>query len=306
MFCENCGSKVEDEWTCCPNCGADLQKTTGIPAKNASAEAGDDSNLPQNLKTDFTVGKSRISGRHLLKILAIIALTCFFCPLYMVSCAGQELITIDGADMTFGFQYMGENVDGNLMFGCMALFPLCNLFFAFRRKKDTLEKLNYKSYSIAIGSCALVFFVKYMTEKLCSAFEGTGLEITPCTALHVMLAASAASAGIGGYLAYLTDLEDEEGEEPKKIFVAAKCVGKILGLGFILLVILSIPFNGELRPSTVPEDYTDEYETFEEESRITLPEWEMKKFSEKFGEPRNEEERECFAKIVEKSLETNG
>ncbi|MEZ3487218.1 MAG: hypothetical protein K1W22_11705 [Lachnospiraceae bacterium] len=25
MFCRNCGSRIEEGWTCCPNCGEDVQ-----------------------------------------------------------------------------------------------------------------------------------------------------------------------------------------------------------------------------------------------------------------------------------------
>lgn len=287
MFCRNCGKEIQEEWASCPNCGEKIHIKEDVYENDAiteyvfenhiTEERTGNSEIPKEQKTDFILGKTPISGKLLIKILSLIAITCFFCPLYMTSCAGQELIALDGPMLTFGFEYMRETTDGIMIFGLLAILPIISFICAFDGKKDSVKTLNYKSYSIAVCSCVLYGFITLFTYKLQSAMKETEalLKIEPCTALKVLIAVSLISAAIGGYLAFLTESREKE---TSIIIVAVKCVGKILGEALILLVIIMFPYQSELRPSTVLEDYDNEYEIEEAITKVDLSDYDMKDF----------------------------
>lgn len=290
MFCRTCGKEIQEEWTCCPNCGEKIHIKDDVSENNTI-----EGNIPKNIttvgefgnteilkeqKTDFTLGKTPISGKLLLKILSLIALTCFFCPLYMTSCAGQELIALDGPMLTFGFEYMGETIDGILIFGILAVLPIIIFICAFAGKSVSVKMLNYKSYSVAVCACTLYGFIAVFTDKLQSAMSENEvpLKVEPCTALKVLTVISLISAVIGGYLMFLTEPRKKE---TSSIIVAVKCIAKIVVASIILLVIIMLPYRTELRPSTIPEDYKNEYE--EAITKVDLSDYDMKDF---IGESR--------------------
>lgn len=108
MYCSNCGTEVQEDWKNCPNCGTLVNSSEKGDKRNENASEEleiEDENLKikedatnekvdmkqhfqqsdDTERQDFTIGKTKITGRFLLKIFALIAIGCFFCPLYMVS-----------------------------------------------------------------------------------------------------------------------------------------------------------------------------------------------------------------------------
>lgn len=58
-----------------------------------------------------------------MKILILIAEICFFIPMFAVSCLGNS-VEINGAKIAFGFEAIGQHVEGNLLFLLLLLLPI--------------------------------------------------------------------------------------------------------------------------------------------------------------------------------------
>lgn len=261
MYCKNCGRELNEEWKVCPNCGKSVN-SSAVEKKQTDTNINEGNHIDDSdKKTVFEVNKMKKAGRLLLKVLALIAIVCFFCPLYMVSCSGQELLSLNGVDMTFGFEYLGEEIEGNWLYGILAILPLYGFAVAFANEQKLREKgkaveLKYRSYASAISFGTLILLIRYITSELVSNAAETELEIVPCTALRIMTVVAVISVLVGGYLACLYELHPENAKKVSIGITIAKCCGKILAGSFVLLLVICIPFTlakGELRPSTDPD-----------------------------------------------------
>lgn len=243
MFCENCGNEVQEDWVVCPKCGRRLVKQE-VPAeenKNGLERARetiskDESRMKMTSGVETTSEvKAGISARTILRILSIIALICFFCPLYMVSCSGEELAQISGADLTFGFECMGRELEGSLTYGAWGLLLVIGVVAAFANQKRLEASGAYKEvkncfYGSSVYAGATVIWIWFFTAVLQKRAEGTLLEISPCTPLYVMGIVCAISGLVGGYQLYLMDLKEKENSEEivEKVFSMIKCVFGVL------------------------------------------------------------------------------
>lgn len=248
MFCKDCGSKLEEGWTCCPYCGAELDIEKEHIEKKYISEGKDKLNIEKTLgsaMSDTSESKSIFLSRSVLKLLAIIALTCFFCPIFMVSCAGEELFTISGADLTLGFQFEGDEVEGNLIYGTLALFPIFSFCSVIAGRKKLNIHENYKKirdefYNSAAAAGATIIMIRYFKNSLIEAFKEAAIEITPCRALYIMSFVCVISVFLGGYQAYQMEPRVEN-DAADKVIAALKSSGKILvgsiGLAFIVFII---------------------------------------------------------------------
>lgn len=241
MFCKNCGSNVQEDWEVCPNCGKRLKEPERPMTENKSEnrmEKGQDTNFSNDMKF-------RISVRIVLRIVAIIALICFFCPLYMVSCAGEELAQVSGTDLTFGFQCMGEEIEGSLTYGLWGLLLLMGVVETFSNKKKLEISRKYEDarmcfYGSSVFAGATAIWIYFFTVSLQKRAEGTWLEISPCVPLYIMGIACVISVFVGGYQAYLMELRGKKNSEKveEKVFSAIKCAGSVLGGSILIFIIV--------------------------------------------------------------------
>lgn len=301
MYCTKCGSKVKESWKVCPNCGKRLQgspmvdgvekknvnqvtesqvsqtrETTNINVDSAVAKMKDEKeDFPAWEKesknaeifepsTDFEIGQTKFTGRMLIQILSILLIVCFFCPLYVVSHAGQELVMLNGLSLTFGFDFQGESIKGNLFFGILLLLPICGLACTYVTLKDSWNVQKYKNYGIAISSCAHVLFAICFTYGFQSAVRELGLnmEIMPCIVLRLMWVLGIASTAVGGYLTYLAG--KGEGVAASPIPILVKCIGIILGASVVITVLFS--FLSNLRGKDVLDGFLRQDVTWEGEN----------------------------------------
>lgn len=284
MFCRKCGGRIEEGWTCCPNCGEDVyvEKVPAGDGGNGEHEKLNSREAVINTGSTVPVIGSTISDadcttpdagkrnaislpRNILRILAVIAIVCFFCPLFMVSCAGEELLTISGEELTLGFECMNEDIEGNLIYGTMALFPfmgLCSVVTGYKKLDGhaDYEKVKESFYGNAVATGAAVIMIRYFKNALIHAFQGTAVNITPCNALHIMSGVCLVSVFLGGYQAYRMELQ-EGGEASNKVITALKCCGNILA-GSVMLVVIALIIShylGGLRLEEISEEISTDY-----------------------------------------------
>lgn len=255
MFCENCGNEVQEDWVVCPKCGRRLAKPEML-AEESKNENGlektretiskDESRMKMTLGTDTSSEvKVGISVRTILRILSIIALICFFCPLYMVSCSGEELAQVSGTDLTFGFECMGRELEGSLTYGAWGLLLVIGVVEAFAYQKRLESSGAYKEikdyfYSSSACAGATVIWIWFFTAVLQKRAEGTLLEISPCMPLYIMGMVCAISVLVGGYQLYLLDLKEKENSEEivEKVFSMIKCVFGVLWRSMLIFLVI--------------------------------------------------------------------
>lgn len=205
--------------------------------------------------------------RFVLKVLTIIVLVCFFCPLYLVSCAGQEVLSVNGLDMTFGFDYMNEQIEGQLVFGLFAILPLLNVYSLFTSDRKILmnkeyKKLQDKYYSVAICSMCLVTLIGNLTETFMINASDSMLEIKEGFALEVMLYLSLIEIIIAIYVIDLIETNVEHGKEWKRVGAILKNIGLVFITGLILagIVIYFVPKQSveENYQNYIEESYYDD------------------------------------------------
>lgn len=183
-------------------------------------------------KTDRAMEKKKSNVRMILKVLALVALVCFFCPLYMVSCAGQEVCSMSGLDLTLGFQAMGEEIEGSFLWGIIALLPVV-WFGVYSYAENPEDSTYYVGTACSGGLLLIMLFIDLALED-----AGAGLmKVTPCAAATVIKLASLLASGAGGYLLFLEELELKTGEKINKVWIAVKSIGKTIGSALFVLVL---------------------------------------------------------------------
>lgn len=271
MFCKQCGKELKDEWEVCPYCGASVKQARDTRQTNDNTEdfeqnkegtsgADTDDVIQEDVKPEPTFGKTGIKIRVGMKLLLLIAMVCFFCPLYLFSCAGNELFTINGLDLTLGFEYMSEDVDGILSFGALFLLPLIAFFATFIKKKfqgtEKIEALRGSGYIGAICSLATAFLALYFTAAFTENAEGTPVAVTTEPAMVILIIANLLTAVLGFYQAFSYVPLEKDGKVRSKTKTGITCALKIIAASVVVLIICLIPF--ETRPSTNPDDYLEE------------------------------------------------
>lgn len=110
MYCTGCGKEIKEGWIICPSCGKAVNGSETVQGQETQSSINERYLDAIDKAETYDINKIKKVGRLLLKVLALIAIVCFFCPSYMVSCSGQELFSLNGLDMTFGFEYLGEEI----------------------------------------------------------------------------------------------------------------------------------------------------------------------------------------------------
>lgn len=240
MYCTKCGKELKEEWKSCPFCGEKFE--------SKQSQVNNTKVINNTEDYDFTIGKTKITGKRILQILAIIMIVCFFCPLYMVSCSGTELFNLNGLDVAFGFEYMNEEIAGNIVFFVLLLVPMCILYSTFLKKEDAKSKevrniWRDHYYFIAYCSGAMVLYIWNFNANLNMRLEEVILEIVSLTALKIIILGGVISCFIGMYLSYLTEDKMKNGKELAKNSIIIKCIGKIiLGsvIGFFIFLAIEV------------------------------------------------------------------
>lgn len=269
MFCVKCGKEIQEGWKICPSCGTQVVKKE--PEENTPiSDIRDDlymQGMTQEETLETQLQKKTIQTRLLLKILAIIAMVCFFCPLCLVSCSGQEILSISGTDMAFGFTYMNEEMEGNILFGLILLFPFISFLCSFgnvKKMSEGEEGIGIFSDLFAISaimSLAGAIVPKLIVEHMNSVMNENGLEVTACTALYIMTLANVAAVIVGAYMSYSISRYMEQNKpdimRSGEVMIACKCFVKIVVIGLTIAGIAVTLFGVRLRPSTVSEENID-------------------------------------------------
>lgn len=267
MYCRNCGKELKEEWEICPYCGKAVNRSND-PEKNGEAVSSKESVQTGEEKADLTSGSKKVTGRLLIKIVSLVAVVCFFCPLYLFSCAGRELFTLSGLDITFGFEYMSEEMEGILSFGALLLLPLIAFLLSFG-KKNTAEdskKRNLKHYIGAACSFAAVLLALYFSATLTGSADGTPLSVTVEFAMILLIIANLLAAAIAFYQIFLCSPREKNGKQLSKASVGIRSALKLAGLSILIAVICLIPTAAT--PSVDPGEYLEETEPEEEPANL--------------------------------------
>ena len=243
MYCKHCGAEINEEWSLCPYCGMEQNNRSGKEVHNSGHEALRKILKIHSFGDDFSFGNSKLTGRMLMKICALIAIICFFCPMYMVSCAGTEVGRLSGLDFTFGFSYMDEEISGNLIFGLLFLLPLISLSVCCSKLKEyelikRVEELRVATYASAVCMTMTIWFVLYFEGKMAGDLAENMIKLHPLFARNLSLLAESIFVMIGTFLAFLLEPEEKDGKKRNRVWIAVCCVGKVLGSSLILLSIL--------------------------------------------------------------------
>lgn len=242
MYCRKCGKELKFGWKVCPKCGTKIKYIND--QEKISMQKSIHNSIPDKEKIDFVIGDTKITGRLLIKILAFIAIICFFCPLYLVSCSGQELLSVTGVDLTLGFEYMGEKMNGAVSCGSLFLLPVISFCATFVKKDEDKEWIKDASYTNAICAIAPLLVIIYNTQAFVVRAEETPLTVQKEPALVIMIIVNLLSSIIGIYLAYLSELHFENTSKIKTFCFKAKIVLKSLAGGIIVaLIALFVEFQ---------------------------------------------------------------
>lgn len=258
MFCAECGKEVKETWKRCPYCGNILLE---------NEEDYSDVNLTEESIQDETKDSYK-TVRIALKIISIIAFTCFFCPLYMFSCGGQEIFSVSGLDLMIGFEYMDEQMEGHIIYGLLGLFPLSGVYYAFQNKKQLVQmhevsEIKEAMYDIFEAGAGTIIVNCFFKTTMLKVFEDTAIYVETCTAWDIMIWCGLGMMILSGYYAY--QLETEKAD-----FVV-ECLGNIFTKAieaFIAVAIIYFLTNGSVPEEVEQEYFSEEMKTIEEQENV--------------------------------------
>ena len=105
-YCENCGSKLEEDSKFCPKCGYNLTGKSKIcptcgntleEGANFCEECGNNTNLPKEINKEKFVERYRLPI-VILAIITIALATLIVAPMLVEISAGSQAVTVDGYD----------------------------------------------------------------------------------------------------------------------------------------------------------------------------------------------------------------
>lgn len=182
MYCTNCGREVSSAETFCPYCGIQL--------------------TVDNVPDDLNVSKYGITGRSILKILSAIIMICFFCPSFLVSCSGTEVVTFSMAELAVDREYMGEQIEGNFMFALFLILPLISLVYLFIKSRRKSHGRVCAVVSMICSVSALVIY--FMAKGNLEEDAGYALELQMMLAFYIYILCGFINIFLGTYLDFLS------------------------------------------------------------------------------------------------------
>lgn len=242
MFCANCGSELNDDWKACPKCGTDVAKQPekGVrpqtckkcgnelneewqtcPYCGEQLNSKEDADIKEQKRWSEEVKEVSITSKwaRVLRILILVVIICFFCPTYMVSCAGQEVARLSAADLTLGFTVAAEEIEGNLIFGLLLLLPVIAFVILLKSKtldgktEDGREAIRACFY-LCGGMMMIVLLLElYFFSSIQLKLEESMVLYEAMGACYIMRFATIATVGIATYQAFLHEPEEKDGEQ---------------------------------------------------------------------------------------------
>lgn len=273
MFCTNCGSELDEKWNACPKCGADVVRRhdeeinyDDFPEKvcrkcgvsiddtwQACPYCGEELNYDgtQNMNEKEQYDKeieneTRITQKlgRVLKILILIVIVCFFCPMYMVSCGNQEVATLSGVDLTFGFTVAAEEVQGNLIFSLLVLLPI--LAFVTLLKNNSLDRkteegrkeIKQRFYICGAAMMSVVLFELYFFSTIQSNLEENMILYEATGTCYIMRIVALISVGFSTYQAHLFEPCEKEGKLLSKNQKILQSIKNVVIIALVLSIVI--------------------------------------------------------------------
>lgn len=238
MFCKNCGNELDERWMACPKCGADVaepqaEETNSDETQNLNEEVQYDNEMGNEVKI------ARKPGR-VLKLLILVVIVCFFCPMYMVSCGNQEVATLSGIDLTFGFTVATEEIEGNWIFGLLVLLPI--LAFVAILKNNSLdrtteegrEEIKQRFYICGAAMMSAMLFELYFFSTIQSNLEESMILYEAMGSCHIMRIAALISVGLATYQAHLFEPWEKDGRVLSKKQKILRSIKNVVIIALIL------------------------------------------------------------------------
>lgn len=208
MICNNCGKETLDNTKFCMHCGSIINKEEDSVIEfpempvNSTEDNGISNVVPERDVNIKLLGHD-IKGRLIMKIAAIIATVCFFCPMFMVSCSGVEvkefslsgvmLGSVDEEEETYDDMYYDTNDEDSTQtrkVWAMIIYLLIPLSAFGTCMVNKAEKGWGQMAANTFGTGALSILLLYRfvwSEVFTSEYAQYGAEIKPMAAFYIYL-----------------------------------------------------------------------------------------------------------------------
>lgn len=273
MYCRNCGNELQDEWVRCPYCGCDVhnekitaeqEKPCAQQMKQGQKQIQQTEKIQDNKqqsfeqskhnekkiinikesKEDFLIGSRNISGRLVLRVCALIAIICYFCPMYMVSCGGNEVGKLSGFDFTVGFSYMNQKIPGNIEFGLLLLLPIisfagigCSKLTEMDLEKRAKE-FREQTYISTISMAMVIWLHSAINSRMDEVASESMVQISSLFAQKLGMTVAWIFVAGGTFLAYILEPKEKDGKPRGSITVGVITIAKVIGISIVVLAVL--------------------------------------------------------------------
>lgn len=252
-FCTNCGKPFPEEKNMyCSNCGAPLSEEMRFCTKCGVAVTRDGyCSLTGKLKDhkiyfDF---EKKSGGKIILKILTLVMIICFFCPMFLFSCYGTEAARMSGFEMATGAEIMGEEVEGEVVFIFFLILPVAALICLFIKSREwKLERLAVTLSGT--GGLSLILVYRTLLSRIKESqgskvdYEYLEIGIKALGAFYVYVIAAIIITLVGTYLYCQYEIEKcNNNLQTEERNIYTKCILSMLGsivIGTGIIMILFI------------------------------------------------------------------
>lgn len=130
-------------------------------------------NMEEFKENESNKNETPVKIRLGMKVFAVIAVICFFLPMCAVSC-GSNSVQLNGPKLSFGFDVLGEHVDGNLVCILLLIFPIVIVALLFIKK---LSKISFTEAAMALMSLINLGILLAIHFKVTEAVKETMCEV---------------------------------------------------------------------------------------------------------------------------------
>ena len=226
MYCKNCGRQLDDNMNFCVYCGCNLSENAGknrnvyCYSSETSGNAGNEyDNAYSNADKDVQIKKQdkdislfghKIKSSIIMKTAAVIAIICFFCPMFMVSCSGVKLMDTSMVELTFGYDtgdydsygssysnsYSSNSSDSVRALGMAVFFfsPITALVTCMLSKKR--DGWGQEA-AIIFGSSAVSLLIVYSDISNNLSEAASAITITPLLSFYIYIIVNIIGAIVG-------------------------------------------------------------------------------------------------------------
>lgn len=245
-FCTNCGKPfTEDkENLYCTKCGALLSEDMNFCTKCGTSVSKNGINQSSEPQIAFTL-PNKLSGRLIMKILLLIMIICFFCPMFMFSCYGTEVVRMSGMEMAAGMDVMGEEMEGSMILLLLLLLPIVAFVFLFVKNRQR----QFEKMAVNLGGASglsLIMVCRILLNGLKESenmdYEYASIALKPLLPFYLYILASIAIVVLGIYLQCQYELEQNRSHTSEEKSIYVKCVLSVLGSIMICTGIFMVLF----------------------------------------------------------------